>query len=144
PDAVALSLRARDVSYAELERTARLWAAALVHLTGGRPERVGIFASRSEVSYGGVLASLCAGATFVPLNPKFPVGRTREMLQSAGVDALVVDANGLQQLDELVAGLERPPRVLAPTRDGDAALLSRTAPLGELPAVAAGHAAYLL
>ena len=48
PDAIALTLPGRDISYAELERTARCWAAALTQIAGGRPKRVAIFGARSE------------------------------------------------------------------------------------------------
>ena len=38
------------------------------------PDRVGVFGSRSDVAYTGVLAALFAGATFVPLNQSFRRG----------------------------------------------------------------------
>src|SRR5439155_26676993 len=101
PAAIALSLRGRDFSYAELERTARIWAGALTRLTDGPPGRVGILAARSELSYAGVLAALFSGATFVPLNPRFPLVRTREMIRLAALDALLVDASTRSQASEL-------------------------------------------
>ena len=39
---------------------------------------------KSLTSYVGILASLFAGATYVPLNPNYPVLRTRVMAQQAG------------------------------------------------------------
>ena len=138
PGAIALSLRGREFSYAELERTARRWAAALIQLVGEPPKRVAIFGARSEVSYAGALAALCSGATFVPLNPKFPASRTREMLRLSDVDALVADAHARPQLKEICAGLEKPPRLLVPD---DAVAV---APLDALPPVTGADIAYLL
>ena len=81
-----------------------------------RPRRVGVLGYRSETSYLGTLASLFAGAAFVPLNPRFPVRRTRAIIERADLDALLVDSASLSQVRELTAGLPRPPAVLAPPR----------------------------
>jgi len=137
PSAIALHVRGHDISYAELERSARTWAGALLEATDGPPCRVGIFGARSEVSYAATLAALFLGATFVPLNPKFPAARTRDMLRLADVDALIVDANGRPKLEAVLAGLDRRPRVLE--EDAGAA-----APIQALPAVSPSEAAYLL
>ena len=92
--------------------TARRWAARLIDAAGGRPRRVAIFAYRSEVSYIGVLAALFAGAAFVPLNRKFPIERTRAMLEQADVDALIVDNDSLPQLHEVLRGMRGQPALL--------------------------------
>ncbi|MFG2528938.1 amino acid adenylation domain-containing protein [Streptomyces sp. NPDC048516] len=156
PDHVALTLGRRDYTYEEAASTARRWAALLVEATGGRPRRVGVFAHRSEASYLGVAAALCAGATFVPLNPKFPLPRTRTMLERADVDALIVDTASLPELSEVLRGLPRRPVVLLPgTRRADvvglgaervldAADLAAAAPLDQLPEVSPDDPAYLL
>src|SRR5581483_2356069 len=73
PGAAALLIGDRTWSYAELDRTARTWAHAIVDGLGRRAERVGVLGYRSELSYAGTLAALLAGAAFVPLNPTFPV-----------------------------------------------------------------------
>ena len=113
PEHVALTIGKRDHTYAELDETARRWAARL--LDGATaPKRVGVFAHRSEASYAGVLAALFAGAAFVPLNRKFPLERTRTMLERADLDAIVVDDASMAQLPELLHGLRRKPIVLAP------------------------------
>jgi amino acid adenylation domain-containing protein len=156
PDRTALSLGRRAYSYAEAATTARRWAALLVEAAGGRPARVGVFAHRSEASYLGVAAALCAGAAFVPLNRRFPAERTRSMLERADVDAIVVDAASLPGLADLLRGLPRKPVVLLPdverTKAGelgdvrvlDARDLAAAAPLEELPPVAPEDIAYLL
>ena len=151
PDAEALTLAGRSYTYAELDETARRWAAAVTEAARGRPQRVGVFGSRSEVSYGGVLAALFAGAAFVPLSPNMPPARTRRMLEAADVDVLLVDEAALPQLAEVLDGVARPAVVL-PTADATATVaadmdrrdMERCSPVADLPSVDPGSIAYLL
>ncbi|MFI0980373.1 amino acid adenylation domain-containing protein [Streptomyces sp. NPDC021093] len=157
PARTALTVGRRDYSYEEAVDTARRWASLLVESVGGRPGRVGVFAQRSEASYLGVAAALFAGAAFVPLNRKFPVERTRSMLERAEVDALIVDAASLPALADVLRGLRRKPVVLLPdvvrseagelgpdVRVLDAMDLAIAPPLLQLPPVDATDVAYLL
>ncbi len=114
PDNPALILGGRVYTYSELAGITRDWAWRLIERAGGRPRRVGVFASRNEVFYAGVLASLFAGAAFVPLNPKFPLERTRAMLQAADVDALIASSETLGQLGILLKHVPRMPVLLLP------------------------------
>ncbi|MER5639938.1 amino acid adenylation domain-containing protein [Kitasatospora sp. NPDC002227] len=156
PDHIALTIGRREYSYRETAGTALRWANLLVEAAGGRPGRVGVFAHRSEASYLGAAAALFAGAAFVPLNRRFPLPRTRGMLERAEVDALIVDAGSLPMLAELLRGLERKPVVLLPdvlrsaagdlgdVRVLDAADLAAAPPLEQLPEVGPEDLAYLL
>ncbi|TXH77675.1 MAG: D-alanine--poly(phosphoribitol) ligase [Lysobacteraceae bacterium] len=114
PDAVALSIGARKWTYAELDAVARRWATLLTEASGGRPARVGVFAYRSLTAYVGILAALYAGAAFVPLNRKFPIERTRYMLDQGEIDVLIVDQASAPQLQELSVGLAGFPPILYP------------------------------
>ncbi|MFB8177713.1 amino acid adenylation domain-containing protein [Streptomyces sp. NPDC055966] len=159
PDRIALTIGRRHVTYAEADATARRWATRLLQACSdgdGRPRRVGVFAHRSEPAYLGVLAALYAGAAFVPLNRKFPLGRTRTMLERADLDALIVDRASAAQLPELLAGMARPPALLLPGDDSPAdssalgvpvlgaADLGRAPELRELPETGPDDLAYLL
>ncbi|MFG2196038.1 amino acid adenylation domain-containing protein [Streptomyces sp. NPDC048639] len=156
PGSVALTVGKREYTYGEGADIALRWASRLVDAVGGRrPERVGVFAHRSEASYLGTLAALFAGAAFVPLNRKLPLERTRTMLERADLDALIVDEQSLPQLAPLLAGLRKPPAVLLPEGgSGDriagagtvfgAADLARSAPLTDPPQAAPDDLAYLL
>ncbi len=150
PQALSLIIGSRTWSYGELDDIARRWASRLLDCSNGRPQRVGVFAQRSETAYAGVLAALYAGAAFVPLNRKFPIERTRQMIDSANLDAVFVDAGSLRQLPELFEGLARVPAVLLPDAEiGPFAGFGRSAlavsePLRELPVVADSDLAYLL
>ncbi len=156
PDAVAMDMAGTLRTYGEMERTARVWAGAIVGSLPSRPERIGVFAHRSDVSYTGTLAALFAGAAFVPLNRNFPLRRTAEMAQNALLDAVIVDRESWPQLLEIWDSLEDAPPVLAPevsAEDGSArdrmrviarSELESAMPLDHLPAVQADEMAYLL
>ena len=113
----ALSLGMRVYTYAELCYTANRLASLLTEAHGGTPRRVGILASHSETSYAGVMACLYAGSTFVPLNPRFPIERTRNMCEQADLDALLVDPESLSLLSALLPRLRRVPTIIIPETD---------------------------
>jgi amino acid adenylation domain-containing protein len=132
PDQPALILGPQTYTYAQLRQLAGSWANLLLDVggKGGRKlERVGIFAARCEESYVGVLAALLAGATFVPLNPKLPDHRTRDMIERADLDALIVGASAATRLTAIAADGSLLPTVLAPRVD--AALLLGALPQGQ-------------
>jgi amino acid adenylation domain-containing protein len=151
PDAPALLVRGVTYSYGQLEETARRWAAAIVNRRGPA-RRVGVFGYRSTTAYTGALAASMTGAAFVPLNPTFPVDKTASMIRQADLDAIVVDKLCAGQLDQVLG--ETAPMLLAPELDApkfagaatvfDRAELEGTAPLGQLPPIAAEDIAYLL
>lgn len=155
PGATALVVQDVTRTYEELQDTASRWARALCQALGRAPERVGVFAYRSEVSYTGVLAALFSGAAFVPLNRTFPPERTRAMIEAANLDALIVDAGSFPQLPEIAERLTRMPLLLLPEQEagvfeGRGAVvlgksdLADAAPLRTMPPVLPADIAYLL
>lgn len=115
PEAVAVVVRERSISYGELAARARSWALAVLSALGRPARRVGVFAYRSEEAFVGVLAALASGAAFVPLNRNFPPARTRFMMKTAELDAVIVDAESAAQLPEVLSGLDPAPLVLFPS-----------------------------
>lgn len=109
PNHVALTIKHQTYTYAELDETARKWASIILTKSDFVPQRIGIFAYRSNVSYIGVLASLYAGAAFVPLNRKFPIERTAAMIESAALDAVIVDKESAAQFLSILKDLKRVP-----------------------------------
>ncbi|HYF63322.1 MAG TPA: amino acid adenylation domain-containing protein [Herpetosiphonaceae bacterium] len=156
PEALALTVGDQAWTYAKLADTARRWAMALLRHLPRPPQRVGVFAYRSTVSYAGVLASLFAGAAFVPLNRHFPIERTCAMIDQADLDALIIDPGSLAQFRQLAGQLQRvPPCILIPENDAadlqmddpfiaDRTYLRQCDPLERLPARSASEHAYLL
>jgi amino acid adenylation domain-containing protein len=135
-----LVVSGETIAYGELERRARLIAAAITRDGTIEAKRVGVFGSRSAVAYAGTLAALFSGAAFVPLNPRFPALRTRVMIRRAMLDAIVVEDRFASQLAAALAGLETIPRLVAPDDPAVASL----GPLEVLPPVRPDVAAYLL
>jgi amino acid adenylation domain-containing protein len=87
------------VTYRQVHNMALRWAGSLV--ADSSPRAVGVLAGKSVTSYVGPLAVLYAGATVVPLQPKFPAALTRRMINVAGVETLIADERGLAVLPEI-------------------------------------------
>lgn len=83
PDAVAISGPEGDVSYAELERRARVVACALRARGIGRDTVVGLLADRTVAAVAGAWGVLLAGAAYLPMDTKHPDGRIRTLLDDA-------------------------------------------------------------
>jgi amino acid adenylation domain-containing protein len=152
PDRPAIVVRGATRSYAEIEDRARRWATVLTDACAGRPERVGLFAYRSETAYTGTLAAFCAGAAYVPLNPTFPADKTAAMIRQADLDALIVDQTCMAQLAPVLdhfAGTciltpDTSDRMNATVPVFDARALDRACPLSSLPPLTPEDTAYLL
>lgn len=155
PDAVALVVQNQTYTYGEVDELARKWARAMVQELGRPARRVAVFASRSMISYVGVMAALYAGAAFVPLNKKFPAARTAEMLRQADVDVVIVDKGSAHLLEDALTPLGKKPKVLLPDPATDelnppspkvlkSADLDAMAPLQDLPPLSPFEIAYLL
>ncbi|MFI9387107.1 AMP-binding protein [Kutzneria sp. NPDC052558] len=102
-DRAAFRAGSEQLTYEQADRLALRWAGALADLAGGRPRAVGVLAGKGVTGYVGILAASYAGAAVVPLNPDFPVVRTRRMAAAAGIDALITDAAGESLVDQLPA-----------------------------------------
>jgi amino acid adenylation domain-containing protein len=83
PDAVAVELEGRQVSYRELNRRANQLAHYLRSLGVGPEKRVGICTDRSLEMVMGLLGILKAGGAYVPLDPAYPKARLEFMLQDS-------------------------------------------------------------
>jgi amino acid adenylation domain-containing protein len=101
PDKDAVRTRGRAMTYAELHELALGWAGNLLHACDEPPTAIGVLAGKGVASYAGILAALYCGVPAVPLQPDFPVSRTRHMLAAANVSALVTDEQGYRLLPEL-------------------------------------------
>jgi amino acid adenylation domain-containing protein len=88
PEVVAIDMGTRTVSYAEL--LARVCAVA-DPLRGSR--RIGLLVGEDEHMAAGMLAALALGITYVPLDPRLPPTRLRELIADAQPDALLCTAS---------------------------------------------------
>ncbi|MEU7749460.1 AMP-binding protein [Nonomuraea sp. NPDC049158] len=103
PERPAFRVGPDTASYAELHRSALRWAGALLRASPRPLGAVGVLADKGGTAYAGLLAGLYAGAAVVPLQPDFPAARTRQMIEAAGVSALIVDDRGQKRAAELRA-----------------------------------------
>ena len=100
PDALAVQAGKDIITYGELAKKAACLAGHLrPQLNSGR---IGILGSRSIAAYIGVAGAAWAGATYVPLNLKWPEERLITLMQELQLDALVVDKNGAAKLTDAV------------------------------------------
>jgi amino acid adenylation domain-containing protein len=155
PDLAALVCSGIRRTYGELEYTARVWARGIHEVACSRPERVGLYAYRSDVSYLGAIAALLAGAAFVPLNPTFPPEKISALIDQADLQAIIVDKGSAPQLPAVLGRSVNPPPLLMPEFDSprvqgvevrvlDRGALSKLSPLRDLPSVTPDDVAYLL
>ncbi|WP_322014135.1 non-ribosomal peptide synthetase [Paraburkholderia sp. J12] len=89
PDAVALVLGAKEMSYGELNRRANRLAHALIARGVGPEVTVGLAAGRSMEMIVGLLAVLKAGGAYVPLDPEYPPERLAYMIGDSGLRLLL-------------------------------------------------------
>ena len=116
-------------SYRDLVDRARR-IAATIQREGVRDAAplTGVFGNRSETAYTGVLGTLMAGHGYVPLNPAFPLERTRLMLKRSMCRSLVVDSESEAQLEALLEGVDEPLLILCPDRADVSELARRSLP----------------
>jgi amino acid adenylation domain-containing protein len=102
PDRDAVRARGRAITYADAHRQALVWAGNLLRACPERPRAIGVLAAKGVEAYVGILAALYCGVPVVPLQPDFPVARTRHMLTAAGVSAVLTDEAGYRLVPELL------------------------------------------
>jgi len=92
PDAVALSLGNKSLTYGELRAKALAIAAAL-RADGIKPgDLVGVYMHRSLELPVTLLAIVLSGAAYVPIDPDYPAERVRNMIEDAKVERVLAHA----------------------------------------------------
>ncbi|MGN4221944.1 amino acid adenylation domain-containing protein, partial [Burkholderia gladioli] len=95
PDAAAVVSGDRQLSFAALNARANRLAHALREAGVGPGSVVGIFLERSTDLPVAMFGAMKAGAAYLPLDPAYPAGRLREIVEDAG-PAVIVTHAGLQ------------------------------------------------
>src|SRR5439155_1705210 len=113
-DRPALEAAGSTLTYGELRRRAQGVARLLLARdpAGAGPQLTAVFASRSVDAFAGILGIILRGHGYVPLNPRFPALRTRDMLERARCRVLLVDPEHLDAAREMTEGLAKPPALL--------------------------------
>jgi len=90
PNAVAVAQNGRTQSYGVLNEEARRLAGRLLQAGVARGDRVALVQERSVELVTSMLATLMAGAVYVPLDPAHPPQHLREILDDAGIRIVLV------------------------------------------------------
>ncbi|HEY6397226.1 MAG TPA: amino acid adenylation domain-containing protein, partial [Solirubrobacteraceae bacterium] len=100
PDAAALVMRGRELSYRELDERANGLAARLREQGVGPDVVVAVAAERSLEMAVAVLAVLKAGGAYVPVDPGYPPERVALMLADSDAPVLLTQRHLLERLPE--------------------------------------------
>lgn len=122
-DREALAIGKVSLTYRELDERARRIAATLdreLADVADEGKLTAVFGHRDPTAFAAILGSLYRGHGYVPLNPGFPVDRSRAMLIRSHCRALVVDPTGAPKLAELLEGIETELVVLLPDAEDTA------------------------
>ena len=118
PDREAIDVGGRQTTYQDLANRAKsLGATVRRALPSSEISLTAVFAYRSQTAYAGVLGALMAGHGYVPLNPTFPVDRTRLMVERSLCRSLIVDARSEPQLERLLSEFPFPLVVICPDQN---------------------------
>jgi pyochelin synthetase len=106
PEAPAIVTAAGTMSCAELRRRATDAAAWLRGCGVGRDELVGLVMQRGPEQIVGILATVVAGAAYLPIEATLPVERQRYMLADGRVRCVLTNVDGLDTGEQECAVLE--------------------------------------
>ncbi|MFJ2784369.1 MULTISPECIES: AMP-binding protein [unclassified Streptomyces] len=145
PDEPAVEAGGTVLRYGELRRAAEHVAARILAAHGSAPRRISVMATRSVAVLAAYLAGQRLGACVTPVNPSFPVQRNRMIVELAGAEVLIVDAEDTAQLDGGLGGCA-PTELRLDTAEVAAAGRAATTPAPELPPYTTGpdEVAYVL
>ncbi|MCU0664556.1 MAG: amino acid adenylation domain-containing protein, partial [Myxococcota bacterium] len=113
PDSTAVEYRDQTMTYRELDRRANRLAHFLVSLGIEPEERVGLCMERSFDLAVGVLAILKAGATYLPLDPKYPIDRISKITADAAARFVLVHDHTHETLSGLPSSIQNTSRLNA-------------------------------
>ncbi|WP_375003447.1 Pls/PosA family non-ribosomal peptide synthetase [Gordonia sp. PS3] len=141
PDAPAVDDGDRMVSYSELAVLVRRVARRLASIGIGRGHRVGIrMPSGDRHLYIAILATLYAGAAYVPVDADDPDERARLVFGEADVDA-IIDADGVHRRTDRETRTDHDPALLSSpaTTADDAWIIFTSGSTGKPKGVAVTH-----
>ncbi len=136
PESIAVACEGRTFTYRDLEERSRKVATELRARGLGLGSVVGLMIDRSPEMLAGLLGILRAGATYVPLDPTYPMARLGHMLERSKTSLLLTQNRLVSRLPE-----EHPP-VLDIAKC--LAKPERALPGDELPSVPPTASAYII
>jgi acyl-CoA ligase (AMP-forming) (exosortase A-associated) len=102
PDAPALTLLDRTISYGELAQLIDRVACGLLRLGIGRGERVAFYLDKRFETVATAFGAACAGAAFVPINPLLKGDQVGHILRDCNVRIVVTNTERVDGIAETV------------------------------------------
>jgi amino acid adenylation domain-containing protein/non-ribosomal peptide synthase protein (TIGR01720 family) len=90
PNNIAVIYEDQQLTYSDLNRRTNQLACFLQNVGVKAETRVGLFVERSLEMVIGILGTLKAGGTYVPLDPEYPMERLNYLLQDAGLQTVLM------------------------------------------------------
>ncbi|WP_224362171.1 non-ribosomal peptide synthetase [Hyalangium versicolor] len=103
PEALAVTAAGISLTYGDLDRRSNQLAHHLRTLGVTRGARVAVCAERSPELVVGLLAVLKAGAAYLPMDPAYPAGQLRHMLEDSGAQVVLTQARMEERLPRSAA-----------------------------------------
>ncbi|GAB3261086.1 non-ribosomal peptide synthetase [Kineosporia babensis] len=104
PQATAVLVGGRRISYADLAAESARRAGALARAGVGPDQVVGVMLGRSEHALAAMLGVWRAGAAYLPIDPALPPDRIDYMLATAGVQVVLTESSLTSRLPEAFTG----------------------------------------
>jgi D-alanine--poly(phosphoribitol) ligase subunit 1 len=99
PDALAVCDPNGCLTFGQLAEQASIVSNQIeLLLTDGKPGRIALMASRNVDACVGLLGICWSGASYVPINLKWPIERIAEVIRRCEISVIVTDDQGLQKL----------------------------------------------
>lgn len=100
PEKPALIFHDQVLTFGELQARSDALAAVLMENGVEKGDSVGLLCRRGPQMIIGMLGVLKAGAAYVPMLPKFPIGRLQYMVEISGITLTLCDSETMQSLPE--------------------------------------------
>ena len=97
----ALKVKDRMISYSRLNRSALLIASFLSEkkISG---ENIGILGRRNYSAYVGILGTVYSGCAYVPINPKYPPAKIKDIIRDANIRILISSEHDWEALRDVL------------------------------------------
>ena len=102
PQKIAVECNGEVMTYAQLDQLANGIAACLTMQGVRSGSLVALYARKSCRLFAALLGVLKAGAGYVPLDPKFPIGRIQSIIEDAGIAIVISEGELGAELQEQV------------------------------------------
>ena len=116
-DQTAIKIKEKVISYEDLNRSA-FSIASFLHNKGIVAENVGIFGQYDLAQYIGILGTIYAGCTYVPINMKYPAVKINDIIEKANIRVLIGTAHEWKSAKDVLLNSGKIEHLVLPTGGG--------------------------